>query len=344
MPKNSIPFSNPDDLRSLFGPRDKYLKQICERLNIDVLVRGDQLLLQGEAALQVDKGTKVIQEMIQQVGKTGPLNDNQVELILSTHMGQINQTDIDSLSITLSIPSKRIAPKTAGQANYMRTMKENDIVFCTGPAGSGKTYLAVAMALDALRKERVRKICLVRPAVEAGEKLGFLPGDLQEKVNPYLRPLLDAMREMVDLEQFQRYIRDEVIEILPLAFMRGRTLNQTFMILDEAQNTTITQMKMFLTRMGQGSRVVVTGDLTQNDLPPDIVSGLPDAIDRLQNIPGIKTTHLEANDIVRHALVRAIVNAYDGPGALPVPQKQNPFSRPRIMRVPQEPVVPPDSK
>jgi len=184
-----------------------------------------------------------------------------------------------------------------------------------GPAGSGKTYLAVAMAVNALRQEQVKKIVLVRPAVEAGERLGFLPGDLLAKVNPFLRPLLDAMNEMLDYEQVKRYMERDVVEIVPLAFMRGRTLNNTFIILDEGQNTTTTQMKMFLTRMGTGSKIVVTGDTTQSDLPLHVTSGLLDAIDRLAGVDGIAHVRLTGRDIVRHRLVREIVEAYeDGPG------------------------------
>ncbi|MGE3999650.1 MAG: PhoH family protein, partial [Planctomycetaceae bacterium] len=201
--------------------------------------------------------------------------------------------------------------RTAGQATYIDANRRHDLVFCTGPAGCGKTYLAVAMALNALRKELVRKIVLVRPAVEAGERLGFLPGDMLAKVNPFLRPLLDALTDMLDYEQVRRYLEHDVIEILPLAFMRGRTLNETFIILDEAQNTTVTQMKMFLTRMGEGSRIVVTGDETQVDLPVHVTSGIVDAVHRLKHLQGVAVVELTGRDIVRHRLVREIVKAYD---------------------------------
>ena len=204
-----------------------------------------------------------------------------------------------------------VHPRSHGQARYLQAIERNDLVFCSGPAGSGKTYLAVAMALHCLQNEIVRKIVLVRPAVEAGEKLGFLPGDMMAKVNPFLRPLLDALRDMVDYEQIKKYMDHDVIEIVPLAFMRGRTLNDTFMILDEAQNTTITQMKMFLTRMGTGSKVIVTGDETQNDLPAHVTSGLSDAMKRLKGIRGATSLRLDGRDIVRHRLVRDIVHAYD---------------------------------
>jgi phosphate starvation-inducible PhoH-like protein len=218
---------------------------------------------------------------------------------------------LDDAAIDLFEKARKITPRTPGQAAYVQTVKENELVFCIGPAGCGKTYLAVAMALHALRLEQVKKIVLVRPAVEAGEKLGFLPGDLLAKVNPFLRPLLDALHDMLDHEQVTRYMERDVIEIVPLAFMRGRTLNNTFIILDEGQNTTITQMKMFLTRMGQGSRIVVTGDITQIDLPPLVISGLTDAVERLSEIQGIAVSRLTGKDIVRHRLVKEIVKAYE---------------------------------
>ncbi|MHC4877727.1 MAG: PhoH family protein [Planctomycetota bacterium] len=218
---------------------------------------------------------------------------------------------LDDASINLFEKARRVKPRTPGQARYVEAIRENDLVFCTGPAGCGKTYLAVAMALNALRTEQVRKIVLVRPAVEAGEKLGFLPGDLLAKVNPYLRPLLDALADILSFDQVKRYMEHDIIEIVPLAYMRGRTLNDTFIILDEAQNTTATQMKMFLTRMGEHSKIVVTGDPTQIDLPGHMLSGLKDATQRLEGIPGVEAVRLSGQDIVRHRLVREIVRAYD---------------------------------
>ena len=209
-------------------------------------------------------------------------------------------------------PGRQIRPRTRGQARYLEAIAGHDIVLCHGPAGTGKTYLAVAMAVAALKAERLHKIVLVRPAVEAGESLGYLPGDLQAKLNPYLRPLMDALREMMDFDLIKRYSEEDLIEVIPLAYMRGRTLNEAFIILDEAQNTTVAQMKMFLTRMGTGSKIVVSGDITQIDLPPHAKSGLVDALDRLHGIEGIAAVKLGAADIVRHPLVQQIVDAYEG--------------------------------
>jgi phosphate starvation-inducible PhoH-like protein len=207
-------------------------------------------------------------------------------------------------------PDKQVQPRSVGQAAYVKAIREHDVVVCSGPAGSGKTFLAVAMAVSALRTEQVRKIMLVRPAVEAGESLGYLPGDLQAKINPYLRPLLDALREMMDYELLKRLTEQEVIEMVPLAYMRGRTLNNAFIILDEAQNTTVAQMKMFLTRLGVGSKMVISGDTTQIDLPPNRRSGLVDAMERLERVRGCGRVQLGGIDIVRHPLVQRIVEAY----------------------------------
>ena len=204
-----------------------------------------------------------------------------------------------------------VRPRSEGQARYLKALIDDALVFCVGPAGTGKTYLAVAMAVTGLRKGRIKKIVLVRPAVEAGEHLGFLPGDLEAKINPYLRPLLDALHDLMDYDQIRRYMENDLIEIAPLAYMRGRTLNDAMIILDEGQNATVPQMKMFLTRMGQNARIVVTGDITQVDLPVATRSGLADAVDRLAKVPGVATVFLDRSDIVRHPLVQAIVNAYE---------------------------------
>jgi phosphate starvation-inducible PhoH-like protein len=215
--------------------------------------------------------------------------------------------------VAIGNAARRVKPRTQGQAAYIEAIRAHDLTLCSGPAGCGKTYLAVATAVEAYRAKAVRKIVLVRPAVEAGESLGYLPGDLKEKLNPYLRPLLDAINEMVDFDQVKFLMEQEVIEVIPLAYMRGRTLNQAFVILDEAQNATVAQMKMFLTRMGEGSKVVVSGDTSQVDLPSGVTSGLQDAIQRLGSIDEIAIIRLQASDIVRHPLVQRIVAAYEQP-------------------------------
>jgi phosphate starvation-inducible PhoH-like protein len=233
---------------------------------------------------------------------------DQVSDVLGLVMGKSNGGLGGAIDVQAA---RRIAPKTQGQARYIQSIRDHDITFAIGPAGTGKTYLAVAVAVETLKRHQIRKIVLVRPAVEAGESLGFLPGDLAAKINPYLRPLLDALREMIDYDQMKRYMEQEVIEVVPLAYMRGRTLNDAFIILDEAQNTTIAQMKMFLTRMGQGSKMVISGDTTQIDLPRASASGLIDAVARLRDIPGVNIVQMGKGDIVRHRLVQDIVRAYE---------------------------------
>lgn len=308
MPEATLSFSNQEQIRTLLGVQDQNLKKVYNSLGVRAVVRGDDIHLHGDKG-QVRKGIKVFTELKDIIEKSGRLQESQLNNILGsyTHAPSASSTDL----IQLDAGNKKLMPQTDGQVKYLRAIRENDAVFCIGPAGSGKTYLAVATALDALQKNIVRKIVLVRPAVEAGEKLGFLPGDLQAKVNPFVRPLLDALSDMLDFDRVQKYMERDVIEIVPLAFMRGRTLNDTFIILDEGQNTTITQMKMFLTRMGSGSKIVVTGDITQLDLPDNVPSGLSDAMNRLDNISGIATIRLQTVDIVRHSLVRKIVDAYE---------------------------------
>jgi phosphate starvation-inducible PhoH-like protein len=319
MTEASLAFSSPDQILLLFGAQDRYLRQVREAIGVDVTLRGDEIRLHGTDE-QIRRGLAVFSALQSILDKRGELLETEVEGVLQTlgngkpANGQAAPATAEE-TIDLLERARRVAPRTHGQAEYVRAIRENDLVFCVGPAGSGKTYLAVAMAVNALRQEQVKKIVLVRPAVEAGERLGFLPGDLLAKVNPFLRPLLDAMNEMLDFEQVKRYMERDVVEIVPLAFMRGRTLNNTFIILDEGQNTTVTQMKMFLTRLGNGSRIVVTGDTTQTDLPPNVTSGLLDAIGRLEGVEGIAHVRLTGRDIVRHKLVKEIVKAYEnGPG------------------------------
>lgn len=307
MTEVSLTFSSPDQILRLFGTQDRYLRQVREAIGVEVTLRGDEIRLHGTDE-QIRRGLAVFEELRAILDQRGELLESEVQGVLgTTAQGVVN----DAEPIDLLEKARRVSPRSPGQTEYVRAIRENDLVFCIGPAGSGKTYLAVAMAVNALRQEQVKKIVLVRPAVEAGEKLGYLPGDMLAKVNPFLRPLLDALNEMLDYEQVKRYLERDVVEIVPLAFMRGRTLNHTFIILDEGQNTTVTQMKMFLTRLGDGSKIVVTGDTTQTDLPPHVKGGLVDAIDRLAGIDGIESIRLTGRDIVRHRLVKEIVKAYD---------------------------------
>ena len=319
MSEASIPFDDPEEIRTLLGARDEHLRRVRDSVGVDVVIRDDALKIQGDRE-SVDQGVAVIRRLREVIGEAGELRADDVLKALGQVGESISLPDVaaseragdgDSRTrIELFESAKDVRPKTPGQEAYVDAIRRNDLVFCTGPAGSGKTYLAVAMALSALRSELVRKIVLVRPAVEAGEKLGFLPGDVTAKVNPYLRPLLDALADILSYDQVKRYIEHDVVEIVPLAFMRGRTLNETFIILDEAQNATRTQMQMFLTRMGQGSKIVVTGDITQVDLPDHLAGGLPDAIKRLSSIDGVDVVRLRGRDIVRHRLVSEIVKAY----------------------------------
>ena len=300
----SIP--NTDAARALLGPQDAHLKLIRDALGVKLVLRGEQLLIDGDD-LAVGQTIEILGRLQELLARNGALLEEEVARAVQA----IKAQPVEIEKIDVFEKAKSIAPRTPGQAEYVEAIRKHDLVFCRGPAGCGKTYLAVAMAINALRKERVRKIVLVRPAVEAGERLGFLPGDMLAKINPFLRPLLDALSDILSWEQVKRYLEADVVEILPLAFMRGRTLNDTFIILDEGQNTTLTQMKMFLTRMGEGSKIVVTGDVTQTDLPPHVTSGLSDAAERLAGIAGVAVVDLTGRDIVRHRLVREIVKAYD---------------------------------
>lgn len=307
MSEATLSFPNHEHVRTLFGAGDRYLRQLREATGVEVVVRGDELRLHGTDE-QIQSGLQSIHQLRSIIERKGHLADADVARVLQPKAPAAPGKEA---AIDVFHKARKVHPRTAGQAAYAQAIRDSDLVFCSGPAGCGKTYLAVAMAVNALRQEQVRKIVLVRPAVEAGEKLGFLPGDILAKVNPFLRPLLDSLNDILDFEQVQRYMEKDVIEIVPLAFMRGRTLNSTFMILDEAQNTTVTQMKMFLTRMGTETKIVVTGDTTQIDLPEHVVSGLIDGMERLQGIQGIGTVKLTGQDIVRHRLVREIVRAYD---------------------------------
>jgi phosphate starvation-inducible protein PhoH and related proteins len=297
---------------SLFGSFDENIKLIENEYNIAVICRGSEIKVTGEED-NVSKGIRAINGLLLLISRGETLSDLNVRYVLSL----VNENNEDKLSemaadcVCITSRGRPVKPKTLGQKKYVEAMKNNTIVLGVGPAGTGKTYLAVAMAVTALRGKEVNRIILTRPAVEAGEKLGFLPGDLQHKVDPYLRPLYDALFEMLGAENFLKHQERGNIEVAPLAYMRGRTLDDSFIILDEAQNTTAEQMKMFLTRLGFNSRMVVTGDVTQVDLPEGKRSGLVDAVKILKGIDDIDTVRLTEKDVVRHKLVQDIVKAYE---------------------------------
>lgn len=304
----TIPLEQPDKRLALFGAADRYLRLIRENFGVQVVSRNDELRIVGDD-LATQKAAAVLHQMQTRLRKKDWLTDQDVsEAIRQAALGEGNRTREGELDVF--IRGHNIAGRTPGQKAYLKTMLNRDLTFCVGPAGSGKTYLAVAVAVHLLKQGKVKRIILTRPAVEAGERLGFLPGDLQQKVNPYLRPLFDALHEMVGFDQVQKLMGADVIEVVPLAFMRGRTLNESIIILDEAQNTTVSQMLMFLTRLGEGSKMIVTGDATQIDLPDGTESGLSDALQRLRGIKQVGQVFLDKADIVRHNLVQHIVNAY----------------------------------
>jgi phosphate starvation-inducible PhoH-like protein len=309
MSETAISVDDSKVLLALFGPRDCHLRRIRESLGISISIRDHTIHIIGDDQA-VARATNVVETLTGVLQKTGFLGEEEVTQALAIAQGQA-PIPVSLSRIEVMQAARAVRPRTPGQTRYVQAIQQNDLVFCAGPAGSGKTYLAVAMAVSALKQATMRKIVLVRPAVEAGESLGFLPGDLQAKINPYLRPLLDALREMMDYDQMKRYMEQDVIEVIPLAYMRGRTLNESFIILDEAQNTTVAQMKMFLTRMGRGSKIVVSGDTTQIDLPSRLTSGLIDAGRRLVGIKGVVHVALSNADIVRHQLVQDIVSAYE---------------------------------
>lgn len=296
-------------LLAIFGACDQHLRKIRDALGVSISARPGGIYVSGEERA-VACATEVLEQLQAQASRYGQVVPDDVARLLAEVQNGQDHAEVAPIGV---FTGRQVRPKTPGQARYVAAIRKHDLVFCAGPAGTGKTYLAVAMAVQALREQSMRKIVLVRPAVEAGESLGYLPGDLQAKINPYLRPLFDALREMMDHEMIKRYTEQDLIEVIPLAYMRGRTLNEAFVILDEAQNTTVAQMKMFLTRMGHGSKMVVSGDTTQVDLPPHTRSGLVDGLIRLRGIPGFTAVELTDADIVRHALVQAIVNAYERP-------------------------------
>lgn len=303
----TIQLDSTDRQLELFGPADSYLRLLRQSLGVQISARQNKLMITGKRS-DVDRAAGIIDKMQKQLGKHRSLTAADVNAFIN-HRDSDKTTETDT-GIAVYSHKKVIRPSTKGQQKYIETMLANDLSFCIGPAGTGKTYLAVAIAVSMLKKKQIRRIVLARPAVEAGEKLGFLPGDLQAKVNPYLRPLFDALEDMMDFVQMKKFIELDIIEIIPLAFMRGRTLNEAVIICDEAQNTSALQMLMVLTRLGHGSKMIITGDITQIDLEQGQKSGMIEAIETLRRIKGIGYVELNQADIVRHRLVQKIVQAY----------------------------------
>jgi phosphate starvation-inducible PhoH-like protein len=346
MSEATLSIANPDELLALFGPRDQHLRRLRRLFDVSITQRDGRILISGDVE-NVARATRVLEKLQRLSRKQGELSSGDVDVVAAQEGGVIEAAggvisgiaagaELAKLNagdeIDIQHTGRRIKARTPGQATYVEAIRRHDLTLATGPAGCGKTYLAVATAVEALKAGQIRKIVLVRPAVEAGESLGFLPGDLRAKLNPYLRPLMDALGEMVDYNQARNLMEQDVIEVIPLAYMRGRTLNDAFIILDEAQNTTVAQMKMFLTRMGERSKMVVSGDATQQDLPRGVTSGLYDALRRLGRIEGIGVVRLQASDIVRHRLVQRIVEAYAAGDREDESREQFSRERPRKQR------------
>ena len=302
-----------DEAKSLFGSRDEHLRVIEEEYSVRITARGEHITIAGDDD-NVQKAAAVFSQLLQLARSGRGIRKQEVQYFIRAIAGD-PKMDLESIyKDRIDVPSKKqfITPKTRGQKEYVDAIREYDIVIGIGPAGTGKTYLAMAMAVSSLRRGEVGRIILTRPAVEAGESLGFLPGDLYAKVNPYLRPLYDALYEMMEVEKVQKFLETGVIEVAPLAYMRGRTLNDSFIIMDEAQNATPEQLKMFLTRLGFDAKTVITGDITQSDLPGGKATGLMQVTEVLKDIQGIKTIYLSGRDIVRHEIVQRIIKAYEG--------------------------------
>lgn len=311
-----------EDLINVFGSFDENIRRIEEALGVTIVNRGNDLRITGEEEA-VDKAARTVEGLLTLASKGETIDEQRVRYLI-TLVKEGNEAQVSKMAqdvVCITAKGKPIKAKTVGQQEYMKAIAKNTITIGVGPAGTGKTYLAVAAAVAAFRERTVNRIILTRPAVEAGERLGFLPGDLQNKVDPYLRPLYDALYDMLGAETFQKYQERGSIEVAPLAYMRGRTLDDSFIILDEAQNTTKEQMKMFLTRLGFGSKIVITGDVTQIDLPGDKTSGLKDAIRVLDGVKDIAICRLTSADVVRHALVQQIINAYERAEKKPEIQK-----------------------
>lgn len=306
-------FENSDFEKELFGNYDKNIKALEEHFGVNIILRDSKIFIIGDKNITVNLCARVIEELFKLFKKGTQIDVRLVKYTIDM-MSEDSNNNLENLGedvVILTAKGNPVRAKTLGQKNYLEDIKKNDVTICVGPAGTGKTYLAVAMAVAAFRRGEVSRIILTRPAVEAGESLGFLPGDLKDKVDPYLRPLYDALFEMFGSEKFEKHLETGVIEVAPLAFMRGRTLDNSFIILDEAQNTTREQMKMFLTRFGFGSKVVVTGDITQIDLIDNRKSGLSHAVMILDNVKGIAIDELTEKDVVRHELVQRIIKQYE---------------------------------
>ncbi len=308
--EQTIKLKDQSILPLLFGPQDSHLKLIEKELNVHLLMRSEGIKIIGEAD-SIKKAVELITYLLEVIQKQGVLSRQEVICAIKNSQGGISN-DITCLErIDVSLKGKYVGPKTKGQHEYVQAIKDHDIVFGIGPAGTGKTYLAMAMAASALKNGEVRRVILTRPAIEAGENLGFLPGDMNQKFSPYLRPIYDALYTMIEADRIERYLEMGIIEMAPLAYMRGRTFNDAFIILDEAQNCTSEQMKMFLTRLGFDSKTVITGDITQSDLPGGKPTGLLQAQELLSNIKGIKFVYFSNQDVVRHELVLEIIKAYE---------------------------------
>ena len=311
-----MPIQSNIEVQLLFGNADGFLKIIEHKLSVEVLLKSEGLEIKGKNFDEIHQAGRTFESLLHLIRGGRILEEDDIRLAIRNSQSKLEAVSPKVIGESIPVFSKRgsVRPRTPGQHKYTEAIKNHDLVFGIGPAGTGKTYLAMAMAISAFKSGKVSRIILTRPAVEAGEKLGFLPGDIADKIDPYLRPIFDALYDMIPNETLDRYIEQNVIEVAPIAFMRGRTLNDSFIVFDEAQNSTIEQMKMFLTRLGFSSRAVVTGDITQTDLPSSRVSGLIDAQNVLKGVEGVEFVYFSTEDVVRHELVQRIIEAYDSHG------------------------------